>query len=35
MVKPMIPYIVFAAVPILLLVAFVPAISEFLPSLLH
>ena len=36
MVKPMIPYIVFAAVPILLLVAFVPAISEFLqiPSML-
>ena len=35
MVKPMIPYIVFAAVPILLLVAFIPEISEFLPSLLH
>ena len=35
MVPPMIPYIIFGSVPILLLVAFVPGVSEFLPSLLH
>lgn len=35
MVKPMIPYIVFGAVPIMILVSFVPAMSDFLPSLLR
>lgn len=35
MVKPMIPYIVFGALPIMVLVSFVPAASEFLPALLH
>ena len=35
MVKPMLPYIIVGSVPILLLVAFVPAVSEFLPALLH
>ena len=35
MVKPMIPYIVFGALPILILVAFVPGLSDFLPSLLR
>ena len=35
MVKPMLPYIIFGALPILILVAFVPALSDFLPSLLR
>ena len=35
MVKPMIPYIVFGAVPIMILVSYVPALSDFLPSLLR
>ena len=35
MVKVMIPYIVFAALPVMLLVSYVPWFSEFLPSLLR
>ena len=35
MVKPMLPYIIFGALPVLILVAFVPALSDFLPSLLR
>ena len=34
MVRPLIPFLCFSALPILLLVSFVPAVSEWLPSLL-
>ena len=35
MVKPMLPYVIFGALPIMILVSYVPFVSEFLPSLLR
>ncbi|WP_273227689.1 TRAP transporter large permease [Geosporobacter ferrireducens] len=34
MMKPLLPFLLFAAIPILILVTFVPAVSTFLPSLI-
>lgn len=35
MVKPLVPFLLFGCVPTLLLVSFVPALSEFLPQLVY
>lgn len=35
MVKPLIPFLVFGCIPVLILVSLFPALSEWLPALLH
>lgn len=35
MMKPLMPFLLLGALPVLLLVSFVPALSEWLPALLH
>ncbi|MDD3920792.1 MAG: hypothetical protein PHO41_06460, partial [Eubacteriales bacterium] len=35
MVRPIMPYLFFGAVPMLILVSFVPMLSEWLPGLLY
>ena len=35
MMKPLMPFLLLGALPVLLLVSFVPALSEWLPALLY